>query len=421
MPNQAVQIPFDVEWCRRQFPALRREADGSPVVYFDGPAGSQVPARVSEAVANYLLYHNANHGGLFANSRESDELLGRAHAAVADLLGADDPACVAFGPNMTTLTLALSRALGRTWQTGDEVLVTEADHDANVTPWRLAARDAGATVRHVRLRPEDCTLDLNDLNAKLSNRTRLVAISAASNAVGTLHPVQEIVDAAHAVGARVFVDAVHHAPHRLIDVHQWDCDFLAASAYKFFGPHLGVLWGRRELLEELPVYKLRPSPDALPGRWMTGTQSHEAISGAAAAVAYLADVGRHHEPGLRNRRTALEAAMKHIALYESSLAEKLLAAMATLPAFKVWGITDPARLSQRVPTFGLTHRSLSPEALATRLDASGIYAWHGNFYALPLTEALGLEPAGMLRIGLLHYNTTEEIDRLVDVLRDMGD
>ena len=411
---------FDVAWCREQFPALAREVDGHGAVYFDGPAGSQVPERVADAVRRYLLHTNANHDGLFATSRESDALLHSAHRGLADFLGTDDPETIVFGPNMTSLTFALSRALARSWQPGDEVLVTRLDHDANVTPWVLAARDAGATVRHVGIRRDDCTLDFDELRAKLSPRTRLVAVGCASNAVGTINPTVEIARAAHEVGALVFLDAVHYAPHALPDVAAWECDFLVCSAYKFFGPHEGVLWGRRELLTDLPAYKVRPAPDDLPGRWMTGTQSHEAIAGTLAAVEYLADLGRTLRSEAAGRRAALKAAYDGIGAYERRLIEPLLSGLVESPGVKVWGITDPEQLHQRVPTVSITHERLSPEQLAAYLAQRGIFVWHGNFYALPLTEALGLEPEGMVRIGLLHYNTQEEVQRLLDALAELG-
>jgi cysteine desulfurase family protein (TIGR01976 family) len=456
--NREAEIALDVQACRRQFPALSRTHDGWPVAYFDGPAGSQVPQRVIDAVAHYMAHTNANHGGLFATSRESDAMLAEAHRAVADLLGASDPGEVIFGANMTTLTLALSRSLARTWQPGDQVVVTQSDHDANVTPWVLAARDAGAEVRQVRISPADCTLDLDDLRRQLTSRTRLVAVGCASNATGTVHPVQEICRLAHEVGAEVFLDAVHYAPHLAIDVAAWNCDYLACSAYKFFGPHVGVLWGRREHLERLPAYKLRPVPDTLPDRWMTGTQSHESIAGTLAAIDYLADLGRSLQPRPRSRRTvreqaadftgpidrmdqtldagsenrgpgvdrsttfnrsrraALLTAYRGIEAYERSLLTELLGQLAELPEIKVWGIVDPARLHERVPTVCFTHTRLSATEMARRLAADGIFVWHGNYYALSLTEALGLEPEGAVRAGLLHYNTRDEVRRLTDRL-----
>ena len=418
MPNPS---PFNVELCRRQFPALAREVNGRPAVYLDGPAGSQVPRQVAEAVSNYLIRTNANHGGAFTTARESDALLDEAHRAVADLIGTPDPDLVAFGPNMTTLTFAISRALARGWKPGDEIVVTRLDHDANVTPWVLAARDAGAAVRHVAIRAADCTLDLDDLRRQLTPRTRLVAIGCASNAVGTINPVRQIAEWTHAVGGLVFLDAVHFAPHALMDVTAWDCDFLACSAYKFFGPHVGILYGKRALLEALPAFKLRAAPDSLPDRWMTGTQSHEGIAGVLAAVEYLAQLGRTLDPSAIQRREALRQAYTATGEYERELGRQMLAGLATLRRARVLGITDPARLAERVPTVSLTHERLPPLAVAEHLDRRGIFAWHGNFYALALSEALGLEPAGMVRTGLLHYNTAAEVQRVLSALQELDD
>lgn len=415
-PSPSSPTRFPVDWCRDQFPALRRQINGLTAIFFDGPAGSQVPECVIDAIGNYLRTCNANHGGVFATSRESDAMLATAHQALADLFGAPDPTGIVFGANMTTLTFSLSRALARTWKPGDEILVTRLDHDANFTPWVLAARDAGATVRYVGIRSEDCTLDLDDLRRNISSRTRLVAVGAASNAVGTLNPVAEICRLAHAVNAEVFVDAVHAAPHVLPDVVQWDCDWLVASAYKFFGPHVGVLWGRTTRLAQLEAYKVRPAADSLPDKWMTGTQNHECIAGALAAVDYLAALGRKVDPRAVGRRSALVAAYAAIGDYERQLTARLLAGLSALPHIRLFGISDPARLTGRVPTFGIRHTQLAPAALAEGLAARGIFAWQGNFYALPLTEALGLEPDGLVRIGLLHYNTAAEVDRLLSVL-----
>lgn len=410
---------FPVDWCRRQFPALARQVDGQPAIFFDGPAGSQVPECVIDAISDYLRTCNANHGGLFATSRESDALLETAHQALADLFGAADPTGIIFGANMTTLTFSLSRALARTWRVGDEIVVTRLDHDANVTPWVLAARDAGATVRHLEIHPRDCTLDLDNLRSLLSPRTRLVAVGAASNAVGTINPVAEICQLAHAVDAEVFVDAVHAAPHLLPDVAAWDCDWLVASAYKFFGPHVGVLWGRTDRLAQLEAYKLRPATDTLPGKWMTGTQNHECLAGALAAVDYLAALGRKLDAGASGRRSALCSAYAAIGDYERRLAAHLLDGFSKMPGVHVFGISNRNRLAERVPTFGIRHARLKPDALAEWLAARGIFVWHGNFYALPLTEALDLEPEGLIRIGLLHYNTITEIDRLLAALAEL--
>lgn len=412
--------PDVVEHCRRQFPALSRRVAELPAVYFDGPAGTQVPQRVIDAIGNYLAHNNANHGGLFPTARDSDRMLDEVHRAAADFVGADDPDTVYFGQNMTSLTFALSRAVAKTWKPGDEVIVTRLDHDANVSPWVLAAQDAGATIQFVELKRDDCTLDLDHFKRLINSKTKLVAVGAASNATGGVNPVRDIAGWAHQVGALVFVDAVHYAPHRLIDVQALGCDFLACSAYKFFGPHTGIIWGKRTLLEALGAYKVRPAPDAIPGKWMTGTQSHESLAGVLAAIGYLTDLG-HLVAGhdSLDRRGALREAYDAIEHYERYLLERLLHGLAAIPEIKVWGITDLARLDERVATISLTHDRYSSAELAERLGRQGIFAWHGNYYALQLSETLGREPAGMLRIGLLHYNTPAEVDRLLRALEEV--
>lgn len=407
---------LDIDAIRTQFPALARAVAGRPVAHLDGPAGSQVPDRVLDAVTRYLTHQNANTHGSFLTARLSDSMLVQARQGVADLLGSDDPELVVFGPNMTTLTLALSRAMARRWSPGDEIVVTRLDHDANVTPWVLAARDAGATVHHVPFRPEDTTLDLDALHRCLGKRTRLVAVGAASNATGTINPVRAICSAAHAVDAEVFVDAVHFAPHGAIDVQAWGCDYLSCSAYKFFGPHVGMLWGRREPMAELPVYQVRPAGDAMPDRWMTGTQNHEGIAGTLAAIDYLADLGRDTGSPGTSRREGLVEAFDRIGRYERALARRLLEGLSRNEAVRIYGITDLDRLAERTPTISFTHRDLTPREVAERLGEQGIFVWEGNYYALEVTEQLGLEPDGMVRVGMLHYNTADEVDRLVDAV-----
>ena len=409
---------FPIDTVRAQFPGLRREVAGLPAVFFDGPAGSQVPRRVAKAVSDYLLHSNANHGGPFATAQESDAILAEVHRALADFLGADGPEEVAFGANMTTLTFALSRALARKWKAGDEIVVSRLDHDANVSTWELAARDAGAVVRRIGIRADDCTLDLGALRSCLNDRTRLVAVGAASNLVGTINPIREIAALVHDAGAQIFVDAVHLAPHRSIDVGQWGCDYLACSAYKFFGPHVGVLWGRAELMAELPAYKVRAASEELPDRWMTGTQCHEGIAGSLEAVAYLADLGREISGQPLERRAAIRAAFAAIETYERSLCGQLLEGIAALPGSRVVGIADLERLEDRTPTVGILAENCSPDALSEELAKRGVFSWGGNSYALPLTETLGLEPHGVLRVGLLHYNTADEVGRFLDLLPD---
>lgn len=409
---------FDVAFLRRQFPALNCQKDGVTPVFLDGPGGTQVPQRVLDALVNYLTTCNANHGGVFATSRHSDAVLENAHAALADLLNAPSPNEIIFGANMTTLTFHLSRSLAQTWKPGDEVIVTRLDHDANVTPWVLAARDAGAAVRHVDIHPEDCTLDLDDLRRLLSPRTKLVAVGVASNAVGTLNDVKHIGRLAHAAGAMVFLDAVHYAPHGSLDVQDWDCDFLACSVYKFFGPHVGALWGRRTLLEQLAPYKVRPATNTLPGRWMTGTQNHEGLAGAAAAIDYLADLCP--EKSDASRRQRLQAGLAALRDYEARLTRQLLDGLAARARFQVWGIKDPQRLKERVPTVAITAHDRTAAEVAEHLAARHIYVWNGNMYALALTERLGLEQrGGFVRLGLVHYNTAEEVERVLRALDEL--
>jgi cysteine desulfurase family protein (TIGR01976 family) len=413
-------IPPLVDHCRRQFPALARRVGERPAAFFDGPGGTQVPQRVIEAVSHYLAHTNANCGGLFPTARESDRLLHEASRGLADFLGADDPETIVFGQNMTSLAFSLARSLARTWKSSDEIVVTRLDHDANVSPWVLAARDAGATVRYAGIRAEDCTLDLEELRHLINERTKLVAVGCASNATGTINPVRDIADWAHQVGAVVFLDAVHLAPHGLIDVQAMGCDFLACSAYKFFGPHIGVLWGRKRLLEQLDAYKVRPAPLAPPHKWMTGTQSHEAIAGALAAVEYLADLGRTIAGSdALPRRAALREAYREIGLYERGLCAKLLAGLDALPEIQVHGINAPERMEERVATVSFTHDRFPAEQMADQLGRQGFFTWHGNYYALNLTETLGLEPGGMLRVGVDQYNTLRDVERFLEALHGL--
>lgn len=402
---------------RERFPALRREQDGQPVVFFDGPAGTQVPQSVIDAVSHYYVKCNANHGGDFITSRESDAWIDEAHQGIADLMGAANPNEIVFGQNMTSLTFALSRALSQQWNPGDEVIVTRLDHDANVSPWVLAAKDRGLHVEYVDINQDDCTLDLENYQRALSSQTCFVAVGAASNSTGTINPVKEIVRQAHEVGAKTFVDAVHYAPHAKIDVADWGADFVACSTYKFFGPHLGALWGKYELLDSLDAYKVRPAPSSPPGKWMTGTQSHEAIVGALAAVDYLAELGREvkNDQSL-DRKEALKHAYDAIIEYERMLCLLMLEGLSQIPGVKVWGIKDRARIEERMPTVSITHDRLRPAEVAKALGDQGIFVWHGNYYALQLTETLGLEPDGMVRIGLVHYNTPAEVDRFLFAL-----
>jgi cysteine desulfurase family protein, VC1184 subfamily len=412
---------FDVEALRAEFPALAREQDGRPVAFLDGPGGTQVPQRVIDAVVGYYRDSNANSGGAFTTSELSDAISDEAHGAVADFLGAASPDEVKFGYNMSTLTLHIGRSIGATLGPGDEVIVTTLDHEANVSTWRAMAADRGVTVHTVDIDPDDVTLDLEDLESKLSSKTKLVAVGYASNAVGTVNPVREIVARAHEVGALTYVDAVAYAPHGPIDVQALDTDFLVCSAYKWFGPHLGALYGKRGILDSLPVFKVRPAHD----RWETGTQSFESIAGTLAATDYLRDIGRGFgdvagAPGAADaseRRRELVAAMVAIAAYERALVTRLIDGLEGITGVTIHGITDRARFDARVPTVSVSIDGVHPRAAAETLGREGIYAWDGDFYATGLIERLGkAESGGVLRLGLVHYNTASEVDRTLEAL-----
>ncbi|ABU59030.1 cysteine desulfurase-like protein [Roseiflexus castenholzii] len=406
---------LDLTWIRAQFPALMQEMNGRPVVFFDGPGGTQVPRRVIDAMAEYLTLYNSNTHGAFATSQRTDATVDAARVAMADFLGCDADEVV-FGPNMTTLTFAISRAFGRDIRPGDEIVVTRLDHDANVAPWQ-ALEERGAIIRMVDIDVEDCTLDMADMARAINSRTKLVAVGYASNAVGTINDVATITRMAHDVGALVYIDAVHYAPHGPIDVRALDCDFLACSPYKFFAPHMGALYGKREHLERLRPYKVRPASDAVPDRWETGTKNHEGLAGVTAAIDYLAELGRRVKP-TTTRRAALVQAMEAIQAYERTLSHHLIAGLLAIPGLTFYGISDPARFAWRTPTVAVRLEGSTPRELARRLGDQGIFCWDGNYYAINLTERLGVEAdGGMLRIGLVHYNTAEEIDRLLEVMR----
>jgi cysteine desulfurase family protein (TIGR01976 family) len=434
---------FNLSHIRAQFPSLTQTVNGHPAVFLDGPGGTQIPQRVIDAISNYLRRDNANTCGAYSTSRNTDAMLADARAAMADFLhcAADE---IVFGPNMTTLTYMMSRAIGRDLGHGDEILVTRLDHDANVSPW-LALEEKGVTIRWAEIHEDSCTLDLDDLASKINSRTKLVAVGYASNAVGTINPVKEIVRLAHAAGALVYVDAVHYGPHGLIDVADLDCDFLVCSTYKFFGPHMGVLYGKREHLQRLHPYKVRPLTNAVPNRWEWGTLNHECIAGITACIDYIADLGRRSAAtsgkdgtcgdgrlGFQSsearpsrtseRRAAIVSAFEAIHHYEHGLMERLIEGLQQIPNLKIYGITDPARFAERCPTLAVRvlnqTAEQTPLALATKLGEQGFFTWDGNYYALNLTERLDVEKSGgFLRIGLVHYNTIEEVDRLLAALR----
>lgn len=413
---------FDAGALRRQFPALSIEQDGQPVALFDGPGGTQVPESVIDAVAAYYRESNANHDGAFLTSRRSDAVVEEAHAALADLVNAGSADEIKLGANMTSLTFHVSRSITAALEPGDEIIVTTLDHEANRAPWLSAAADRGLTVHSVDIDPADCTLDLADLDRLLGPRTRLVAVGYASNAVGTVNPVRQIIEMAHAVGARTYVDAVHWAPHGPIDVADLGADFLVCSVYKFFGPHVGVLYGRSDVLESLPAYKVRPATD----RFETGTGSFESYAGSLAAVEYLASIGRAmagagEAPGaIVDRRTAIHLGMTAVRAYEMPLYERLVDGLEQIPGARLWGITDRSRFWERTPTAAVTFESLHPRAVAEALGERGIAVWDGDFYATSLIERLGLaESGGVVRIGLVHYNTEAEVDRLLAALDEI--
>jgi cysteine desulfurase family protein (TIGR01976 family) len=459
---------LDLSRVRAQFPSLLLEVNGQAAAFLDGPGGTQVPQRVIDAISEYLRTSNANTCGAYATSRRTDQMIANARSSMADFLGCDWDEIV-FGPNMTSLTYAISRAVGRELGPGDEIALTHLDHDANISPWR-ALEERSVKIQMVEIHEQDCTLDMDDLAHKITPRTKVVAAGYASNAVGTINDVKTVVRLAHEAGAMAFIDAVHYAPHGPIDVRELDCDFLACSTYKFFGPHMGVLYGKREHLARLQPYKLRANTNAVPQRWEWGTLNHELLAGVTACVEYLADLGKssscvgtgaltrpaerrsasnaahthtsngqlqesgrvgtgvHTRPAelcsAENmfapliRRDAILAAYRAIRAHERQLMQRMLNGLAEIPGLRLYGISDPARLDCRCPTFAIRIPGHTPLGLATKLGQHRIFTWDGNYYALNLTERLGVEPdGGFLRIGFVHYNTEEEVDRVLEALQ----
>ena len=410
---------LDIAWVRSQFPSLKTQVGGRTAAFLDGPAGTQVPTQVIHAIQSYFLSANANTGGAFLTSRRTEEIIAHARAAMADLFHCEKDEVV-FGQNMTTITYAISRAIARELNPGDEILLTTLDHDANYSPWK-ALEEKGVIIRQADIREADCTLDLDDLKSKLNEKTRLVAVGYASNSVGTINPVAEITRLAHAAGAMIYIDAVHYAPHGLIDVKTLDCDFLVCSPYKFFGAHMGVLYGKRQHLQSFRPYKVRPCTDQIPDRWESGTQIHELIAGIGAAVEYLAELGRRSDASAKTRREALAAAYLSTVAHETEIIWRLIEGLKAIPGVRVYGITDQQRSAERCSTLSLRIGNHHPTAIATSLGERGIFTWDGNYYALNLSERLGVESeGGMLRIGLVHYNTAEEVDRLLAALREFA-
>ena len=414
-------MSFNVDKYRALFPALQKR--DSPI-FFDAVGGTQVPRSVIDAVTDYFINKNGNKGGVFPESRATDEVMDRTRELTADFLNAPSPNEIMFGPNFTTNTFGMSRALAKTWKKGDNIIVSRLDHDANVSPWIRAAEDSGVQVRYIDITNDgNIQLDTEDYAKHLDKRTRVVAFCAASSSVGTKTDVKKITEMAHGAGALSYVDAVAYAPHGPIDVQEWGADFVGVSTYKFFGPHVGLLWAREELLRELPAYKIRPAPDELPGRWLNGAQSYETLAGVNAAMEYLQSIGQDHPeynsqfPQLTGRRQEIKAGMQAIRDYEATLTRKFLNDISTLPQYTVWGAKDEASDVWRVPTIAVSRDGEKSNDIALYLAANKVNIWSRSVYSISLSERLDLEKTGgFIRVGLVHYNTPEEIDRLLELL-----
>ncbi len=420
-PDNSTILSENIKLIRQQFPALDR-----PAIFFDNPGGTQIAKHSLDRINKYLIECNANHEGAFATSIASDAVLDEAHRAMADFYNAPSAEEIVFGNNMTTLTLHISRSISRDWNEGDEIVVTRLDHDANVTPWILAAQDKGVQVNWVDFDVEDGTLKLDDLQKALERKPRLLAVGYASNSLGTINPIEKIIKMAHAAGTLVYIDAVQYAPHGPIDVQKLDCDFLVSSAYKFFGTHAGILYGKHDLLEKLFAYKVRPATNKLPGKFETGTQNHEGIAGVLGAIEYFEWIGREFGgeyteglsgEGYQGRRLELKKGMTAIRAYEFELGRALLSALEAVPGLRLYGLADVRRLDDRVATFSFRLKDMPPRLVAEKLAEEGIYVWDGNYYALNVSERLGVEDqGGMVRVGAAHYNTLEEVERLKEAL-----
>ena len=410
-------MTLDLEAIRSQFPALSESDDGVARIYLDNPAGTQVTKRVVDAMSHCMLRASANMGGYFRTSVAVGNIVADAQQAMADFLNAPSADEIIFGQNMTSLTFHVSRSIGRHLQAGDEIILSRMDHDANVEPWVLLARDCGLTVRWLPFDTETFEFDLRELEELLNERTRLVCVCAASNLTGTVNDVETICRIARDAGAWTFIDAVQSAPHMVNDVQAFGCDFLVCSPYKFFGPHQGVLWGRREILEALEPYKVRPAPASIPWCFAPGTASHEGMAGTAAAVEYFAWVGETMAGGQGDRRQKVRAGMTAIADYEQRLAKHLVQGLQSLPGITVHGITAADAMPRRGPTVAFTHEQREPDAIALALAEENIFAWSGHNYAVEVARSLGIyETGGAVRVGPVHYNTTAELDRLFEVL-----
>ncbi|MBK7452070.1 MAG: cysteine desulfurase-like protein [Anaerolineales bacterium] len=418
-------MSLNLDVIRQQFPSLNRNA-----IFFDNPGGTQIAKQSIDRITKYLIESNANHEGAFATSIASDAVLDEAHQAMADFYNAPSAKEIVFGNNMTTLTLHLSRSISRDWKAGDEIVLTRLDHDANVTPWVLAAQDKGVKVNWVDFDVEDGTLNMESMQKALDRKPKLVAVGYASNSLGTVNPIEKITKMAHDAGALVYVDAVQYAVHGPMDVQKIGCDFLIASSYKFFGPHAGILYGKRELLEKLVAYKVRPATNELPGKFETGTQNHEGIAGILGAIEYFEWLGKEFggqyasdlsKQGYSGRKLLLKQAMTAVHAYEFELSRALLSALEAVPNIRIFGNTDARRLDERIATFSFRIGDMNPRAVAEKLAAENIYVWDGNYYAINVSERLGVEDkGGMVRVGAVHYNTVDEVTKLGEALKKIA-
>ena len=428
--DKEIRIPkgesmsLDLETIRDRFPGLKR-----PAIFFDNPAGTQVAQSTLDRMTDYLINTNANAAGEFATSRESDAVVSQARQAIADFLNASHPEEIIFGPNMTTLTLHLSRSIARSLEPGDTIVVTHLDHDANITPWTLIAVDHGCNVAWVDFDVEDGTLLMESYAAALAQKPKLVALGYASNALGTINPIKEMTQMAHQAGAWVYIDAVQYAPHGPIDVKDLDADFLSCSAYKLYGPHIGILYGRYDFLDKMMAYKVRPASNELPWKFESGTQSWEGIAGVLGALEHLEWIGTEfgsdykarYEAEYDGRARHLKQGMAAIQAYEYELSRKLLETLQQIPGLRIYGLDDLQRVEERVPTVAMNLEGKHPRHVAKLLDERDIFVWNGNFYALSVTERLGVEDSGgVVRIGGAHYNTFDEIDRLGEALEEIS-
>lgn len=411
-------MSYNVSAVRALFPALQEHFNGKPAIFFDNPGGTQVPRSVIDAMSDYLIRRNSNTHGVFETSMRTDVTIDNARQAAADLLGADADEIV-FGNNMTSLTFALMHSIRPEFGPTDEIIVTRLDHDANVAPWIMLAQDSGARLLYADVDPETCTLDMAHFHSLVSTRTKLIAVGLASNATGTINDVASVISWAREVNAYAFVDAVQYAPHALIDVKALDADFLMCSSYKFFGPHAGIMYGKREHLKRLRAYRVRPAGEELPGKWETGTKNHEGLAGVGAAIDYIASLGVTYGDvaATASRREKIAAAWQVLAPYELQLMERLIAGLEAIQGVRIYGLTEREAMGSRVATVSLRKEGTTPEQLAMALAAENIFTWNGNFYALSISERLGVESSGgLLRIGLVHYNTLDEVDQCLRVL-----